>query len=78
MKVPKPDGQLDPLELLTVDDVAGLLKVKKSWIYDQVSVGSLPGVKIGHHLRFRRSAIAAFLEAREVRPQEGLSSSGLE
>jgi excisionase family DNA binding protein len=51
----------DPLELLTVDDVCGLLKVRKSWLYDAVERGDLPVVRLGRHLRFRRDDLASLL-----------------
>lgn len=57
---------VDTLELLTVDDLAGLLKVKKSWIYDQVERGDLPALKLGAHVRFQRQRIEAYLAARQM------------
>ena len=54
--------QFDPLELLTVDDLVRLLKVKKSWVYDAHSRGELPGRKVGkQHLRFRRCDVETYL-----------------
>jgi excisionase family DNA binding protein len=58
-------------ELLTVDEVAALLKVSKSWVYEHVrsSVsGRLPAVKLGKYVRFDRDDIRAYLNAkREAR-----------
>jgi excisionase family DNA binding protein len=54
---------VDPLQLITVDELAGLLRVKKSWIYDQVQRGALPVVRVGKHLRFRRVDVEAYLSA---------------
>ncbi len=51
------------IELLTIDELADLLKVKKSWVYDRVQDGSIPSIKLGGHRRFRRSEIAAYLDA---------------
>jgi excisionase family DNA binding protein len=54
--------------LLTVDDVAEILKVSKSWVYDHTrSRGTprcdrLPYIKIGKYLRFEARAVRAFLE----------------
>lgn len=52
----------EPLELLTPDELAGLLKVKVSWIYDQVEAGRLPVLRLNRRLRFRRGDVHAFLE----------------
>jgi excisionase family DNA binding protein len=58
----------DLQELLTVDDVAALLKVSRSWVYEHTrSRGTprterLPHVKVGKYLRFEARAIRAFIE----------------
>ena len=55
-------------ELLTVAEVAALLKVPRSWVYEHVrSRGTsrserLPHIKIGKYLRFDARAVRAFLE----------------
>jgi excisionase family DNA binding protein len=54
--------------LLTVDDVAELLKVSKNWVYEHTrSRGTprserLPYIKVGKYLRFEARAVRAFLE----------------
>lgn len=55
-------------ELLTVEDVAALLKVTPSWVYEhtrsRVTLRSerLPHVKIGKYVRFEARALRAFIE----------------
>ncbi len=52
-------------ELLTVEDVAALLKVKKSWVYDRIDPkhgGRLPHVRLGRYVRFERSAVLEFIQ----------------
>lgn len=55
-------------ELLTVEEVAALLKVTKSWVYEhtrsRITPRSerLPHVKIGKYVRFDPRAVRAFLE----------------
>jgi excisionase family DNA binding protein len=62
------DQDLDTL--LTVDEVAAILKVTKSWVYEHSrSRGTprserLPYIKIGKYLRFDARAVRAFLEAK--------------
>jgi excisionase family DNA binding protein len=54
-------------ELLTVDDVAALLKVSKSWVYehtrsrDMPRSERLPFLKIGKYVRFEAHAVRAFI-----------------
>ena len=56
-------GQLPPDELLTVEEVAQLLKVKRSYVYHLTSTDGIPYIKMGNHLRFHRSEIDAWLAA---------------
>ena len=55
-------------ELLTVDDVAALLKVSKSWVYEHTrSRGKprseqLPHLKVGKYVRFDPRALRAFID----------------
>jgi excisionase family DNA binding protein len=62
----QPGAALERLdELLTVDEVAQLLKVPKSWVYERTryrGTGQLPFIKLGKYLRFEESAIRTFLE----------------
>src|SRR5690242_16523048 len=56
------------LELLTVDDVAALLKVSKSWVYEHTRSRNaprsdrLPHVKIGKYVRFDPQLVRAFID----------------
>ncbi len=49
-------------ELMTVEDLADYLKVKKSSIYDKVHAKSIPFLKNGNTLRFRRKHIDLWLQ----------------
>jgi excisionase family DNA binding protein len=57
-------------ELLTVEDVAALLKVSKSWVYEHTrTCGAprserLPHVKIGKYVRFDPRLVRAFIDRR--------------
>lgn len=53
----------DPDALLTVEDLADLLKVPQGTIYAWRNrrVGP-PGLKVGKHLRFRRADVARWLD----------------
>ena len=50
--------------ILTVAEVAALLRVPKSWVYEHVRPGAnprLPHFKLGKYVRFRQSNIETFL-----------------
>jgi excisionase family DNA binding protein len=57
-------------ELLTVDDVAALLKVNKSWVYEHTRTRRLPRterlryVKLGKYVRFEARVVREFLAGR--------------
>lgn len=57
-------------ELLTVDEVAALLKVSRSWVYEHTrSRGMprserLPHIKVGKYVRFEARAVRAFLDGK--------------
>jgi len=60
-----PDFQQQLDQLLTVEEVAWLLKVPKSWIYDHTRkrVGErLPHIKLGKYLRFFEREVHEFLK----------------
>ena len=52
-------------ELLTVEDVAEILRVPNSWVYERTrrrSADRIPGFRIGKYWRFRLGDIKAWLE----------------
>lgn len=52
-------------ELLTVSEVAALLKVPVSWVYGHVrhtGNGRIPHIKLGKYLRFQETAVRAWLQ----------------
>jgi excisionase family DNA binding protein len=53
-------------DLMTVEEVAAMLRVPKSWVYGHTSGEGerIPFLKIGRHLRFRRSEIQEWLQSR--------------
>ena len=66
---PHIDRAREFLELLTVEDVAALLKVSKSWVYEHTRARSaprseqqLPHVKIGKYVRFDPRLVRAFID----------------
>jgi len=52
-------------DLLTVDELAKRLKIKKSWVYAQTrrrDADSIPKLKIGKYLRFEWEAVRNWID----------------
>lgn len=50
--------------LLRPDQVAALLSVKTSWVYDAARTGKLPCIRVGRHIRFTRPMLEEWLQSR--------------
>jgi excisionase family DNA binding protein len=50
--------------LLRPEQVAALLSVKTSWVYDAVRTGKLPCLRVGRHIRFTRGMLEEWLGGR--------------
>jgi excisionase family DNA binding protein len=57
------ESLLRPLDgpLLRPEQVAALLSVKTSWVYDAVRTGKLPCLRVGRHIRFTRGMLEQWL-----------------
>lgn len=55
-------------EILTIKDLALLLKVKPVTIYKLAGRGRIPGVKIAGSWRFKKSVIDEWMESPERKP----------
>jgi excisionase family DNA binding protein len=53
------------MELLSAEDVAGLIGVKETTVWRWCREGRLPCLKVGKHWRIRREALESFLEQSE-------------
>ena len=49
--------------LLTVTEVADLLRINKSTVYRMAKQGRLPATRVGRQWRFRKSVLDSLLEA---------------
>lgn len=51
-------------ELLTLDEIAAVLRVKPSFVYSKTRFGQkfFPHVKIGRHLRFEKEKVLEFFK----------------
>jgi excisionase family DNA binding protein len=55
-----------PDRLLTAAEVAAMLHVTKSWVYDQTRQHRMPHVRLGRYVRYRRSAVDRWIEQIEA------------
>lgn len=53
-------------ELLTIEEMAAVLKVPKSWLYSRTCRNEIPHVKVGRHLRFQRRNVFKTLGIMEL------------
>jgi excisionase family DNA binding protein len=63
--LPTPHVSSEPGTLLTVHEVAELLKVPESWVYERTrlrGIGRLPHLKVGKYVRFRLAEVEEYLE----------------
>lgn len=59
----------DSPRLLTVEQIAELWQLPRSWIYERTrrrGLEQLPHFKLGKYLRFEETAVRQFLEQRQV------------
>ena len=57
----KEEGGVNLVTILTINQVADLLKVPKSTVYRLVRDHQLPGHKVGKHWRFVESEVEAWI-----------------
>ena len=60
--------------LIAIDDLCQILKVKKSYIYVLTHEKRIPHYKIQGHLRFRLSEIEEWLKRRYVQVEKRINS----
>lgn len=60
---------LDRIALLTVEDVAEMLQVPLSWVYEHTrrrSIDRIPGFRLGKYWRFRKADVLDWVERQRV------------
>ena len=60
------NGHNDLKPLLTVADLGRLLSRNRDWIYDAISAGELPAIRVGRAFRFDTDEITAWLNEHRV------------
>lgn len=51
----------EPIEIMSIEDLAKYLKISKSTLYKLAQDGGLPGQKVGKRWRFHKGAIDDWL-----------------
>jgi len=66
------------LDLLTIDELAGVLKVGRSWIYRRTGKGGeMPVIRIGRYLRFDLQAVLRWIkEEYNTKPEDWIPGYG--
>ena len=62
-----PTGSTMSGRLLTAEQVAELLGVPKSWVYEQSRRGRIPTVTLGRYRRYRVEAVEEWIKDQENR-----------
>ena len=57
-------------ELLKIEDVAGILRTSKFFVYRAVERGEIPAYKIGRLIRFDPAAIEKWIGENNYEPKE--------
>jgi len=57
--------QMRKPSLMTVDEVAKYLRMKKVTIYKHAQDGKIPGFKVGSSWRFKKTSIDSWIEEQE-------------
>ena len=60
--------------LLGVKELAQYLGVSVQWVYERVQLKEIPHIKMGKHLRFRKSNIDTWLDSLKIPSMSPLSS----
>ena len=62
--------------LLTADQVARILGVPKTWVYEQSRNGRIPTVTLGRYRRYRAESIEAWVEEMESTQGRSVGARG--
>ena len=69
LAVPPSSVQIDPADILTIDELAARLKVSERWVYEKSRrrcLDPLPVFRMGRYLRFSWADISAWLQQRKT------------
>jgi excisionase family DNA binding protein len=55
------EGVEDPFEMLTAEEVGRWLRMTPAWVWAQTRANNIPHVRLGRYVRYRRSAVKAWM-----------------
>ena len=65
------DGRGAHDSLLTAEEVARFLRVTRDWVYAETRARRIPHVRLGRYVRYRRSAVVAWVGELEEASTDG-------
>ena len=54
--------------LYTVRELAEMLQVPESWVYQRTAQGTIPHIRVGRYVRFKAPEVLDWLEGQHGRP----------
>lgn len=60
------DNPLDPIELMTIHDVAKYLRLSEANLYKMAQEGSIPAIRIGKVWRFKKEVLDEWIKLKSV------------
>lgn len=60
-------------DLLTAEEVAALLRVTPAWVYSETRRHRIPHIRLGRYVRYRRDALATWMDQLEDQPNTGFA-----
>jgi excisionase family DNA binding protein len=60
----------EPIEVLTADEIAKMLRVDRKTVYEAAQRGELPHRRLGRRLLFERGAVLAWLRRADATSME--------
>lgn len=70
------DDHEPPTRLLTAGDVAQLLGVPRTWVYEQTRQGRIPHLRLGRYRRYKLESVMRWADAQESVGQPPLRNRG--
>lgn len=61
--------------ILTPKQLANHLQTSRQWVYERVSLGEIPHIKVGKYLRFKKSDIDNWIKFQSIPASNPLSRS---
>lgn len=57
------ESKKESARLVTVEEIAEFLQVPASWVYARTASNTIPHVRVGRYVRFRKGEVMQWLQA---------------